>query len=326
LFIGDVGRPDLLASRGVTADELAAQLYVSVHDKLLNLPDATRVFPGHGAGSACGKSLSTETTSTMGEQRATNYALAPMTADQFIAVVTEGQSTPPAYFPYDAQRNRQDRPLLDESTPLRQLSYGELVEERAKGAVVLDTRDAATFGAGHLVGSINTGADGRFAEYVGSVIAHDTPIVMVCEPGGELDARNRLSRIGFDNVVGVLAEAEAVFLQHDEEVAQSSRLSATELARRLDDGVALTLVDIRGPGEVAEVPSIPGALTIPLAELRSRVDEIDRSRPVVVYCAGGYRSAIASSFLAAEGFNDVSDLLGGVTAWDLRPTPSPASA
>lgn len=323
LFIGDVGRPDLLASRGVTAEELASQLFASVHDRLLSLPDSTKVFPGHGAGSACGKSLSTEKVSTIGEQRRTNYALAPMTQEQFVAVVTEGQTAPPAYFPYDAQRNREDRPLLDEDTPPRALSYGELVEARTAGAVVLDTRDAASFAAGHLRESVNVGADGRFAEYVGSVIAHDTPIVLVGEPGTATDVRNRLARIGFDQVLGVLDEAEVVFLGHDEEVVRSSRLAAIELAQRLGviedhyDGEPPVLVDLRNPGEVAEVPPIPGAVEIPLTQLRARAGELDPARPTVVYCAGGYRSSIGASYLASLGFTDVSDLLGGVSAWHL---------
>ncbi|MCU0269373.1 MAG: MBL fold metallo-hydrolase [Acidimicrobiales bacterium] len=316
LFIGDVGRPDLLASFGVTADELAGMLYTSVQDKLLGLPDATRVFPGHGAGSACGKNLSTETQSTMGEQRRTNYALRPMGRDQFVAAVTEGQSTPPSYFPYDAVLNRQTHDLHDESVTPPALTWDELLAAQQRGAVLLDTREAQQFANGHVRGSVNVGLDGRFSEYTGAVLAHDVDIVLICEAGAETQARTRLARIGYDRVVGHLAEAEAAMFTHPEGVTRSSRLTAAELARRLEAGedAGFTIVDVRGPGEFA-TGAVPGSISVPLAELTRRVDEIDRARPVVVNCAGGYRSMIAASYLEANGFGDVSDLIGGYTAW-----------
>jgi len=314
LFIGDVGRPDLLSSVGVTAEELARSLYVSVHDKLLSLPDETRVFPGHGAGSACGKQLSTETVSTIGEQRRSNYALAPMPVDDFVAAITEGQPSAPGYFAYDAGLNRRHRPLHDGSAPVPALTFAEVRRLRAEGAVLLDTREAAEFAAGHLHGSINVGLTGRFAEYAGSVIEPGTAIVLVCDPGTEGEARTRLARIGFDHVVGHLAEPVRVMLDHPTEVVRSSRITATELAARLDAAVPVQLVDVRNRGELVG-GRIEGALNIPMAELRTRMGELDPSRPTVVTCAGGYRSIIASSLLAANGFEDVSDLLGGYTAW-----------
>jgi hydroxyacylglutathione hydrolase len=314
LFIGDVGRPDLLSSVGVTAEELARSLYTSVHDKLLSLPDETRVFPGHGAGSACGKQLSTETVSTIGEQRRTNYALAPMPVEEFVAAITEGQPSAPGYFAFDAGLNRKQRPLHDETAPVPALGFDELRRLQAEGAVVLDTREAADFAAGHLRGAINVGLTGRFAEYAGSVIEPGTPIVLVCDPGTEAEARTRLARIGFDQVVGHLAEPLRVMLEHPEDVVRSSRISAPELAARREGAVAVQLVDVRNRGELVGA-TIDGALNIPLAELRARMGELDPTRPTVVTCAGGYRSIIASSFLAASGFEDVSDLLGGYTAW-----------
>ena len=202
LFIGDVGRPDLLSSQGVTAEDLARDLYRSTREQLLTLPDATRVYPAHGAGSACGKQLSTETVSTIGEQRKDNYALADMSEADFVRVVTEGQSVAPLYFAFDAQRNREARTLLDEETPPPPLTLDEVRSRQAAGAAILDTRDASEFAFGHLRGSIEVGLGGRFAEYAGDVLGPDTEIVLVSEPGTELEAKIRLARIGFDRVVG----------------------------------------------------------------------------------------------------------------------------
>ncbi len=315
LFIGDVGRPDLLASIGVTAEDLAGRLYESLHEQLLTLPDPTRVFPAHGAGSACGKNLSTETWSTIGDQRSANYALAPMTRDQFIDVVTEGQPNAPAYFSYDAQRNREDRPLLDEGAALATLDLEALDAAVADGAAVLDTRDDAEFAAGHLRGAVNVGLGGRFAEYAGSVVGPQQPIVLVCEPGTEHEAAVRLARIGFDRVLGYLDDVYGVLATHPERAARSSRLTVAALAERLaDGGVPVQLVDVRNDAEV-RLGAIDGAIAIPLAQLRTRLAELDPARPTVVHCAGGYRSSVAASMLEANGFADVSDLLGGYGAW-----------
>ena len=314
LFIGDVGRPDLLSSEGTTAEELARLLYRSLHRQLLTLPDQTRVFPAHGAGSACGKSLSTETVSTLGEQRRSNYALAPMTEDEFVAVVTEGQLVAPAYFPFSAHRNRERHALLAEHRPPPELTIEQVLAAQAEGAVVLDTRDVADFAAGHLRGSVNVGLGGRFAEYAGDVIRPEQPVVLVCDAGHALEARIRLARIGFDQVLGALAEPMLVFHEHPELPERSSRLTAGELARRQHELPDLLLLDVRNPGERA-LGSIPGSVGVPLAVLSERLSELDPSRPTVVYCAGGYRSSIAASTLSAAGFDDVSDLLGGYAGW-----------
>jgi glyoxylase-like metal-dependent hydrolase (beta-lactamase superfamily II)/rhodanese-related sulfurtransferase len=313
LFIGDVGRPDLLAAVGFTADELAVQLYHSLHEKLLALPDATKVWPAHGAGSACGKNLSTETESTIGEQRRTNYALQPMSQEQFVEVVTQGQSVAPLYFLYAATKNREERDLYVDAE-VRRLSLAEVLEQQAAGAVVVDSRDDMAFTAGHLRGSVNVGLGGRFAEYAGEVMRAGTPIVLVGEPGTEAEARTRLARIGFDRVVGALDDPVAAFLAHPEHVAQLSRLSVATLEERIASVTDLQLVDVRNPGEV-EHGTVPGARPIGLPSLLNRLDELDRHRPTVVFCAGGYRSAIASSLLRAHGFTDVSDVIGGYNAW-----------
>jgi glyoxylase-like metal-dependent hydrolase (beta-lactamase superfamily II)/rhodanese-related sulfurtransferase len=316
LFIGDVGRPDLLSSKGVTSEDLAGQLYDSLHGKLLTLPDTTRVYPAHGAGSACGKNLSTDTWSTIGDQRRTNYAVQPMEKAAFVSVVTDGQSAPPAYFSFDAVRNRELHDILDETSRPPALSLAEVVRRQRAGAVVLDTRDPIEFATGHLVGSINVGLGGRYAEYAGGVIQPGAPIVLVTDPDLEVEAKNRLARIGFDRVVGYLTDPLEALKEHPDDVTRSSRLTVRqlELGRATGELTDLQLVDVRQPGETAH-GMIPGAIPIPLTLLNERLPALDASKPTVVYCAGGYRSSIAASRMAAAGFTDVSDLLGGYTAW-----------
>lgn len=322
MFIGDVGRPDLLASFGVTRDELAAQLYDSLHEKLLTLPDTTRVFPAHGAGSACGKNLSTETSSTIGEQRQTNYALQAPDKDAFIALVTEGQPPAPGYFVYDAVLNRQDRNLMDETAPPVPLGLEALDDHVAGGAMIIDGRDPEAFARGHLVGSINVGLNGRYAEFAGSVVPADVDIVLIVDDGAELEAKNRLGRIGFDRVVGYLTSPIRVMADHPERVRVASRLTATEFEARKADIDGLQLVDIRNPGEVA-LGTISEASAIPVGQLSGRLDELDPDAPTIVFCAGGYRSSVGASLLRHAGFTDVSDIIGGYAAWS-ELTPQPA--
>ena len=319
LFIGDVGRPDLLASVGVTAEELGRQLYHSLHEQLLTLPDNTRVFPAHGAGSACGKNLSTETVSTIGEQRRTNYALAPMSVDDFVEAVTQGQSVAPLYFSFAANRNRELRDLLADDTTVPTLTMTEVLAHQHAGAVVIDAREDMAFAAGHLRGSVNVGLGGRFAEYAGEVMAPQTPIVLVTPPGHETEARIRLARIGFDRVVGALEHPVDTFMAHPELIEPMSRLAADALAERIKTVPNLVLVDVRNPGEV-ELGTIDNARIISLPVLLTSLDQLDQTAPTVVFCAGGYRSAIASSLLRSHGFTDVSDLIGGYTAWETQQT------
>ncbi|MEQ8842729.1 MAG: rhodanese-like domain-containing protein [Acidimicrobiales bacterium] len=314
LFVGDVGRPDLLASIGFTRDELADKLYDSLHQKLLPLPDATRVYPAHGAGSACGKNLSTETSSTMGEQRTSNYALLAPDRATFVDLVTEGQPPAPDYFVFDAVLNRKDRALLDESALPTALDLAATDALVAGGAMLLDGRDPEDFARGHLTGAINVGLNGRYAEFAGSVIPSDTDIVLVVEPGFELEAKNRLARIGFDRVAGFLEQPLDAMAAHPDRVARASRLTAKEFTtrrRELDD---LQLVDIRNPGEFA-LGSIDGAISIPVGQLPGRIDELDADATTVVFCAGGYRSSVGASVLRHAGFADVSDIRGGYGAW-----------
>jgi glyoxylase-like metal-dependent hydrolase (beta-lactamase superfamily II)/rhodanese-related sulfurtransferase len=314
LFIGDVGRPDLLASIGFTREELADKLYDSLHDKLMTLPDATAVWPAHGAGSACGKNLSTELTSTMGEQQETNYALRAPDKETFMALVTEGQPPAPSYFVYDAILNRKDRELLDEEAMPPAMTYEQMLEAIANGAMLVDGRTPEEFAQGHLRQAINVGLEGRYAEFAGSVIPSDVDIVLVVEPGMELEGKNRLGRIGFDRVVGYLDEPYKVMFQHRDDVQVASRLTAKAFAERSAEFADIQVVDVRNPGEVAG-GKIGDAIEIPVGQLPDRVGELDVTKPTVVYCAGGYRSSVAASLLRQRGFVDVSDILGGYGAW-----------
>jgi glyoxylase-like metal-dependent hydrolase (beta-lactamase superfamily II)/rhodanese-related sulfurtransferase len=309
LFIGDVGRPDLMASAGWASDDLARRLYRSLHDQLLTLPDATRVFPAHGAGSACGKHMSSASESTIGEQRATNYALRPMSEDDFVAVVTEGQPTAPLYFAFAADANRRTRELLDDHEPVPEIGV-----EAAHGALVIDTRSPEVFASGHLRGSVNVPLDSRFAEYAGDVARAGEPIAIVADPGRETEARIRLARIGFDTVRGAILDIERELGEHPELATTASRLTASDLAGWLGDEPSLQVVDVRNPGELQE-GVIPGAVNIPLPTLLERADTLDRTAPTVVYCASGVRSSIAASLLRTKGFPVVADVLGGYAAW-----------
>ncbi|HEX5947661.1 MAG TPA: MBL fold metallo-hydrolase, partial [Acidimicrobiales bacterium] len=237
LFIGDVGRPDLLASIGFTAGELGSMLYDSLREKLLPLPDATRVWPAHGAGSACGKNLSTETMSTIGEQRLTNYAFQDMTRERFVDIVTEGQPVAPEYFLHDAVLNRKSRELLDDARP-QPMDLRTVEAARERGAVLLDVRDPDGFAAGHLAGAVNVGLDGRFAEYAGDVLRAGQEVVVATDPGREREARTRLARIGFDRVVGAVAVEEAL-VERPDLAERSTRLAAMDVAAWRDTEPAL---------------------------------------------------------------------------------------
>jgi glyoxylase-like metal-dependent hydrolase (beta-lactamase superfamily II)/rhodanese-related sulfurtransferase len=313
LFIGDVGRPDLAASRGRTPEEMARQLYHSLHTRLLTLPDETRVYPAHGAGSACGKNLSTETESTIGAQRRSNYALQLGTAEKFVEAVTEGQPPRPSYFTRVAELNGEVHPLLHDEL-LVQLSLDEVLDHQHRGAVVLDVRSPEAFARGHLRGSINVGLEGRFAEYAGDVVDPGEEIVLVCDSGRADEARVRLSRVGLDSIGGALDRPRAAFSQRPDVAATASRLTARQLAIAMHEVADLVVLDVREVGERA-AGCIGGSTHIPIAQLRDRTGEFDPERPVVAYCAGGYRSSIAASLLRSQGLADVSDLIGGYQAW-----------
>jgi hydroxyacylglutathione hydrolase len=317
LFIGDVGRPDLRASVGWSAEELGGLLYDSLREKLLRLPDATLVYPGHGAGSLCGKALSTETVSTIGAQRLFNYALQPMAKEEFIHIVTADQPDTPAYFSYDAVLNAKERPTLEQTLEreLQPLSLEESLGLRRQGAQILDTRDPADFEGAHLVGSVNVGLGGSYATWCGTVLDRQRPIVIVADLGREREAALRLGRIGFDVVAGYLEGGMQALDARPDLVARVERITAGALAEQLETTDRPLVVDVRTEREWTET-AIADSVNIPLSRLVERIDELPRDRPVVVHCASGYRSAIAASLLLGEGLRDVADLVGGLAAWE----------
>ena len=314
LFIGDVGRPDLLAAAGLTPEELARRLYQSLHGKLLSLPDATRVFPAHGAGSACGRHMSAATQSTIGEQRTINYALQPMSEDAFVALVTEGQPVAPLYFPYVAAANHHRHSLLDEHGAPIPLELDEMKADIEGGATVIDGRAPEVFASGHVRGSINVPLDGRFAEFAGDVVRAGDPVIVATEPGRDVEARIRLGRIGFDRVLGEIADVDRLLAEHPELAATATRIAASDVVTWRSELPGLQIVDVRNPGEL-DAGVIDGSLNIPLPRLLDGLCELDRDAPTIVYCASGVRSSIAASLLRAQGFGRVADVLGGFSAW-----------
>lgn len=326
LFVGDVGRPDLRASLGWSAGDLGSLLYTSLHEKLLPLPDAALVYPAHGAGSLCGKAISRDTVSTIGEQRLSNYALQPMTKAAFIDIVTADQPDAPPYFTYDAVLNSRERATLDRALAreLRPLALWDLLAEQATGAQVLDTRDPASFAAAHLAGSINIGLGGQYATWAGTVLTREQPIVIVADPGAETESALRLGRIGFDHVIGYLAGGLRSADSTAAPIMATERVGADVAAQRMQAALPPMVVDVRTAGERAQ-KRIDGSAHLPLNHLLERVEKIPRGQPILLFCAGGYRSSIAASLLQRQGFTNVSELAGGITAWEAAGLPVAAS-
>jgi hydroxyacylglutathione hydrolase len=322
LFIGDVGRPDLRAALGWSATELGSMLFDSVHTKLLALPDQSLVYPAHGAGSLCGKALSKETVSTLGEQRRSNYALQPMSKEAFIQVVTAEQPEAPAYFIYDAVLNSQERPTLDQALAreMNPLTLNRVLELQAAGAQILDTRDAAEFASAHLVGSINIGLVGQYATWAGTVLDRKHPIVIIADPGRENESAVRLGRIGFDHVAGYLKDGLHSLESRPELIAFTERLSAPFAAELLSSPQPPLAIDVRAPRE-RDQKYIAGSLGIPLNHLTENLEKLPKDRPLLVYCAGGYRSSIAASLLQRGGFDSVGEIAGGIVGWEAAKLP-----
>jgi hydroxyacylglutathione hydrolase len=322
LFIGDVGRPDLRAALGWSASDLGGMLFDSLHNKLLSLPDPCLVYPAHGAGSLCGKSISKETVSTLGEQRRSNYALQPMSKDAFVHVVTADQPEAPAYFTYDAVLNSEERPTLDQALAreMNPLTLDRVLELQAAGAQILDTRDASEFASAHLAGSINIGLIGQYATWAGSVLDRAHPIVIIADPDLETESAIRLGRIGFDHVAGYLKDGLQSLASRPDLVAFTERLSAQFAADLLSSAQPPLMIDVRAPGERAR-KSIAGSLGIPLNHLVEKMEALPRDRVLLVYCAGGYRSSIAASLLQRGGFETVGEIAGGIVGWEAAKLP-----
>jgi rhodanese-related sulfurtransferase/glyoxylase-like metal-dependent hydrolase (beta-lactamase superfamily II) len=322
LFIGDVGRPDLRASLGWSADDLGALLYDSLHNKLLPLPDATLVYPAHGAGSLCGKQLSSDTVSSLGEQRRFNYALQPMQKEEFVRLVTADQPDAPPYFSYDAMLNTRERTTLERNLErvLNPLGLEELLRLAESGAQLLDVREPAEYAKGHLAGSINIGLGGQYATWAGTVLQRDRPIVIIAEPGREEEAAVRLGRIGFDHVEGFLRGGMEALEARPDLLWPTQRLSAPMVAAELASADPPMLLDIRNPLEWAS-KHIDGSVNIPLNHLQERMGEIPRDRRIAVHCAGGYRSSIAAGILYQHGITQLIEMAGGIAAWDAAHLP-----
>jgi hydroxyacylglutathione hydrolase len=327
LFIGDVGRPDLRASLGWTANDLGAHLYDSLNSKLLPLPDETLVYPAHGAGSLCGKKLSSDTVSSLGDQRRLNYALQPMTKEEFIALVTADQPDAPAYFTYDAILNTRERATLDQNLEQvhQPVDLAEVLRMGDAGSQLLDVRDPAEYAKGHLAGSINIGLGGQFATWAGTVLEREKPIVIIAEPGREQEAALRLGRIGFDHVKGYLRGGMAALAARPDLVWPTERLGAPMVAEELASWQPPLVLDIRNPREW-ESKHIDGSLNIPLNHLQERIAEIPHDRRLAVHCAGGYRSSIAASILHQYGITNLVELAGGLAAWEAAQLPVVRSA
>ncbi len=322
LFIGDVGRPDLRAALGWSATELGSLLFDSLHSKLLALPDQSLVYPAHGAGSLCGKAISKETVSTLGEQRRLNYALQSMSKEAFIQIVTADQPEAPPYFTYDAVLNSEERPTLDEALAreMNPLTLDAVLALQADGAQILDTRDPDEFAAAHLAGSINIGLGGQYATWAGTVLDRTHPIVIIADPGRENESAVRLGRIGFDHVAGYLQNGLHSLESRPEKVAFIERLSAQFAAELLSSSQPPLAIDVRAPRE-REQKHIGGSLGIPLNRLVENLETLPKNRPLLVYCAGGYRSSIAASLLQGSGFDSVGEIAGGIAAWEAAKLP-----
>jgi len=316
LFIGDVGRPDLFASVGMSAKELAGALYESLHSKLLPLPNDTLVYPAHGAGSMCGKHLSPETFSTLGTQRRDNYALQPMRKEDFVELVTSNQPEVPLYFGFDAMRNRQEHPTLDEiiQRGLLPLSLNEVLVFQRNGAQVLDVRDPADFAREHLAGSINIGLNGKLTTWAGTILAPEISIVLIADHDREREAVMQLGRIGYDHVAGCLMKGIQALEARPDLIRRTELITAAELAEHIANDQAPQVLDVRTEPE-REEGRIDHSLHIPLNQLQRRIGEVPRGGALVVHCASGYRSSIAASLLKRAGVNEVMDLLGGYEVW-----------
>ena len=317
LFIGDVGRPDLRASLGWTASDLGAHLYESLHNKLLTLDDETLVYPAHGAGSLCGKRLSSDTVSSLGDQRRFNYALQPMSKEEFIRLVTADQPDAPPYFTYDAVLNTREHATLDKNLEqvLHPVDLAEVLRMGDAGTQIIDVRDAGEYANGHLAGSINIGLGGQFATWAGTLLDRAKPIAIIAEPGREREATVRLGRIGFDHVKGYLGGGMQALAARPDLVWQTERMTAAMVSEEMANPDPPLLLDVRNAREW-ETRHIDGSMNVPLNQLQERIAEIPRNRRIAVHCAGGYRSSIAASILHQYGITRLAEMAGGLAAWD----------
>jgi glyoxylase-like metal-dependent hydrolase (beta-lactamase superfamily II)/rhodanese-related sulfurtransferase len=317
LFVGDIGRPDLAGGQGYTPEMMAGMMYDSLHEKLLKLPDEVEVFPAHGAGSMCGRNLSNETSSTIGLQKRLNYALKPMSKDEFVRMMTADLPEAPDYFPLDAEINRTGAAGLNELSPPAALSPGEVKKKGAQDHVILDVRSPASFGSGHVPGSINIGLAGQFASWAGTLITVGSPVLIVADSEEQVDeAVIRLARVGIERVKGYLDDGIPGWVKVGFEIDIVPQITVNELNELLEQRSGLQVIDVRRPTEF-ETGHVPQAFTAPLSKLKERIPQLgmDREKRTAVICAGGYRSSIGTSLLQRQGFADLLNVTGGTSAW-----------
>lgn len=290
-------------------------LYDSLHDKLLALPDSVEVYPAHGAGSLCGRNISSETSSTIGQQRQFNYALRPMSKEEFVRMMTTDLPEAPAYFARDVAINREGASELGELPDPAALGALDVEALQKKGAIVLDTRPAAQYGASHVPGSLHIGLSGQFASWAGALISPRAPIIFVSEEEEQVrEARTRLARVGLENVAGYLSGGLLEWHRAGLPLATMEQITVEELNARVREGVVGRIVDVRRSGEW-QAGHIPGAVHRPLNTLVEHAAVLPKEEPVALICASGYRSSIATSILERQGFTLVTNVVGGMTAW-----------
>jgi hydroxyacylglutathione hydrolase len=307
LFIGDVGRPDLVGSKGFTAAEMGEMLYYSIHNNILAYPDETEVYPAHGAGSLCGKSLSKETWSTLGNQRQFNYALQPMSVEEFVSIVAADQPEVPMYFPKSAAKNLEGSQSLDTIERPRELSSDQVM---SFDGVVVDVRQNFEYGAGHIPNSVNIGLGGQFASWAGTLIPIGTDIAVVADSQDQVDeAVLRLARVGHETVKGF-----ALIQNFGGEKKSVEQVSVEEVSKLIKAGNQFQFVDVRRAAEHA-AGHAPQTVNMPLDKLAGEFERLDPEVPTYVICQGGYRSSIGTSILENAGFSKLYNVTGGTAAW-----------
>lgn len=320
LFIGDVGRPDLSPEH--TPQQLASLMYDSLHKKLLSLPDAVEVYPAHGAGSLCGRNISPERRSTIGKERQFNYALRPMSREDFAHMLTSDLPTRPEYFRLDAEINRQGAEALEKLPELKALGPKEVLTEQKAGAVVLDTRPTTEYSAAHVPGALHIALSGQYASWAAILLGLDSKIILVAEDPERLqESQMRLARVGIEKVTGYLAGGMPAWEKAGLKAGQVPEISALDLARAISEQNGnLQVIDVRKNAEW-EAGHIEQAKLKSLDQLRNLLGDLDRERPVAVHCKSGYRSSIATSLLEAAGFQNLLNVTGGFDAWQAQKLP-----
>ncbi len=320
LFVGDVGRPDLSGTH--TPQELAAILYRSLHDKVLRLPDETLIYPAHGAGSLCGRQMSAESSSTIGKERRTNYALLAGTSDEFVHLLTDDLPGAPEYFAQEVELNRKGAAPVSQLPGLQAFSATEVQQLQQGGVIVVDTRPPAEYAAAHVPGSLHIALTGQYASWAARILGLNTRLVIVGEDETHVrESQLRLARVGLDGVVGFLRDGISGWVRDGLELESIPQITAPDLADLCrQDPAGVTILDVREVGELAS-GSIEGSVCIPLGRLKTRTAELDPTKLVVVHCKGGYRSSIAGSILRRAGFREIANLIGGFDAWKAAGLP-----